>query len=81
MHFVSRKSREVRGRFAKEHLDKDQKFLNAVTWSGEKRINLLGSEGITRVWRKVNSGNDYTNIMIWGVCLPEEWQTYTLSMV
>ena len=62
--FVRRKNRDDRVPFAKEHLDKDQKFLNVVIWSDETKINLFGYDGIRRVWRKGNSGNGYANTII-----------------
>ena len=48
-------------RFAKEHLDKDTSFWQNVIWSNETKINLFGSDGITRVWRKVNTDDSVLN--------------------
>ena len=40
--------------FAKEHLSKDQDFWDQVIWSDEMKINLFGSDGCIRIWRKSN---------------------------
>ena len=49
---MSRRNRKDRVWFAEEHLYKDQKFWKNVIWWDETKINLFGSDGITRVWRK-----------------------------
>lgn len=75
--YVSKKNRVVRLQFSKEHVNKGQAFWNNVLWSDETKINLFGSDGVHRVWRKANADNDVTNttptvkhgggsIMLWG---------------
>ena len=41
--------------FAKEHLSKNQDFWDQIIWSDEIKINLFGSDGCIRIWRKSNS--------------------------
>ena len=43
--------------FAEKHLDKGLKFWDSILWSDETKINLFGSDGIQRVWRR--QGEDY----------------------
>lgn len=75
--FVSRKNRILRLKFAKLHVNKPQEFWDKVIWSDETKINLFGSDGIHRVWRKPNMDNELTNtlptvkhggghVMLWG---------------
>ncbi|KAJ4426656.1 hypothetical protein ANN_26454 [Periplaneta americana] len=56
---------------------KEQVFWDSVIWSDETKINLFGSDGAHRVWRKKNEGDEVDNtlstvkhgggsIMIWG---------------
>ena len=75
--FISRKNRKDRIRFAKEHLQKGQEFWNSVLWSDETKVNLFGSDRVTRVWRKANTQDNIATttpivkhgggaIIVWG---------------
>ena len=75
--YVNKVNRRNRLSFAKEHIHKDQEFWDSVIWSDESKINIYGSDGINRVWRKSNKDNDHINtvptvkhgggsLMIWG---------------
>lgn len=88
---VSRKNRLLRLKFAKEHLNKGQEFWKNVLWSHKTKINLWGSDGVERVWRKANEGNVVANtiltikhgggsIIVWGVYQHSVLEIYTSLM-
>ncbi len=43
--------------FAEDKQIKDMDYWNHVLWSDETKINLFGSDGVKRLWRK--SGEEY----------------------
>ena len=82
--FVSMKNRAVR-----LHVSKGHEFWKNVLWSDETKINLFGSYGVHRVWRKVNAENDVANVtptvkhgggsvMLWGCMSAYGVGTYTV---
>ncbi len=63
--------------FAEDKQIKDMDYWNHVLWSDETKINLFGSDGVTRVWRQ--PGEEYKDkcvlptvkhggggVMVWG---------------
>ncbi len=43
--------------FAEDKQTKDMDYWNHVLWSDETKINLLGSDGVKRVWQQ--PGEEY----------------------
>lgn len=69
--------KKKRCEFANNHKDKDMQFWDKILWSDETKINLFGSDGVKRVWRR--KGEAYKDkcvvptvkhgggsLMIWG---------------
>ncbi|KAJ4426519.1 hypothetical protein ANN_27333 [Periplaneta americana] len=53
--FISESNRIKRLLFANEHVSKEEDYWDRVIWFNEMRINLFGSDGCNRVWRKGNN--------------------------
>ncbi|GAU91173.1 hypothetical protein RvY_03481 [Ramazzottius varieornatus] len=58
--FVNYASRMKRLNFVKMYVKEPQSFWNNVLWSDETKINLFGSDGMVRVWRK--PGEEYAPV-------------------
>ncbi len=69
--------KKARKQFAEDKQTKDMDYWNHVLWSNETKINLFGSDGVKRVWRK--PGEEYKDkcvlptvkhgggsVMVWG---------------
>lgn len=75
--FISAVNREKRLTFARLHVDKTVEFWDRVIFTDESKFNLFGSDGKTRVWRKINTAMVEKNlirtvkygggsVMVWG---------------
>ncbi|GFX29106.1 transposable element Tc1 transposase [Trichonephila clavipes] len=53
--FVSKVNRKKRIDFAKENEKQDRIFWNSVIFSNESKLNIHGSDGHQKVWRKANA--------------------------
>jgi len=69
--------KKARKQFAEDKQTKDTDYWNHVLWSDQTKIHLLGSDGVTRVWRQ--PGEEYKDkcvlstvkhgggsVMVWG---------------
>ena len=77
---ISNKNQAKRLAFARAHVGKPASFWKSVLWSDETKINLFGSDGHRKVFRKTNEALNPKNIlptvkhgggsvMVWG-CFP-----------
>lgn len=75
--FISQVNRQKRVNFAKEHINQSESFWNTVIFSDETKINIHGSDGRDKVWRKANSEFEPKNmtgtvkhgggsVLVWG---------------
>lgn len=59
---ISEKNRKKRLEFAREHANKTNAFWETVIFSDETKINLFGSDGRDKVWRKKNTALKIENV-------------------
>lgn len=59
---ISETNRKKRLEFAREHVNKSNEFWESVIFSDETKINLFGSDGRDKVWRKKNTALKIENI-------------------
>lgn len=75
--FISEQNRKKRLDFAKEYVTKPVEFWENVIFTDETKINIFGSDGRTRVWRKTKTAfklehlcptikHGGGNVLIWG---------------
>jgi transposase len=50
--FISKKNKIKRLKYAREHILKPLSFWESIIWSDETKVNLFGSDGHQKVWRK-----------------------------
>lgn len=75
--FISKRNRQKRLKFAKEHVNKPDEFWDSIIWSDESKFNMFGSDGKKMVWR--HPGEEYKpeclnptvkhgggNVLVWG---------------
>ena len=43
-------------KYAKDHVDKEEKLWNTVIWSNETKMELFGMKQAQRVWRNTGHG-------------------------
>ena len=55
---LNAKHKSSRFSFAKTYRDKERNFLSKILWSDGTKINLFGSYGIRRVWRRAGETYD-----------------------
>jgi hypothetical protein len=56
--YISEKNKKERLAFAKKYINKPNSFWKKVLWSDETKINLFGSDGCTRVWKRKGESLD-----------------------
>ena len=74
---LKKRHKDARLKFAKAHQTKDQTFWDKILWSDETKINIFGSDGEQKVWRR--NGEAYAegctiptvkhgggSVMVWG---------------
>lgn len=59
---ISEANRKKRLTFAKEYVNKPPEFWESIIFSDETKINLFGSDGRAKVWRKKNAAFDIKNL-------------------
>ncbi len=57
--------KKARKQFAEDKQTKDMDYWNHVLWSDETKINLFGSDGVKRVWYKVQRQVCLANSQAW----------------
>lgn len=74
---ISKRNQRRRLEFARKYSKKPVSFWNSILWSDESKINLFGSDGAHKVWRKPNEALKPRNLiptvkhgggslMVWG---------------
>ncbi len=69
--------KKARKQFAEDRQTKDMDYWNHVLWSDETKMNLIGSDGVKRVWRQPGEENKDKcvlptvkhgggSVMVWG---------------
>jgi len=70
-------------KFARDHINKDQKFWDNILWSDESKFNVFHADGRKRVWRlpiqafkrqnlKPTVKHGGGSVMVWG-CVASNW--------